>query len=411
MLNSVIGSFNLPAGTGSQSISGLGFSPKIVLFWSSTGVTADGSSATFNLSFGVGLSSSNRRCIRLRSGDGLAATVVDGWQRQDCVILGGGVGGPNTKTDLTSMDSSGFTLTTSLNAGNFNALVYYLALGGNDLSGVASGSTTLPTSPGTTSITGLGFQPTCVILFASTITITDPENAEQSTGGFIGWMAAGGTQSYTSSYSKDAVSTSVTASGNQTTAIATLITGTTVSAQAVLQSFDAGGFTLNWTTTTGAADVVYYIALAGPSFESGTFAQPSSNGNQTISGLTNVGGNAFTPSVVLFKGSSSAAGIPASGSALMFGAADNSGHELCVWNGDANGLTTTNASTNIDHTACIKNMTVGHASPTLNSSAVYTGASGNNFNVNWTATDATARITQFLAIGPVPASPGQPWCM
>jgi len=82
--------------------------------------------------------------------------------------------------------------------------------------------------------------------------------------------------------------------------------------------------------------------------------------------------------------------------------ADNSGHQGHVWAGDQNGvvLGVTNASMNLDRTVCIKNMVESHASPTTSSAATFQNflASG-GFAINWSATDATARITQFLAIG------------
>jgi hypothetical protein len=412
MLNAVVGSFALTGSTGNQTVTGLGFTPQVVLFWFAAPQTADGSAATANIGFGVGISSSNRRCIFQRSGDSISTTIVDAYQRQDCVLVSGATGVVSEKIDLVSLNNGGFTVNVITNASAIASIVNYLALGGSDLTGVASGSTTLPTTPTTASVTGLGFQPTAVILFASTVTTADPLTAEGSSGGFLGWAVQGGAQVYNSFYSKDAVTTSVTASGNQTTACATLTTGTTVSAQATLQSFNSGGFTLNWTTVTGSADVIYYIALAGPSFESGTLAQPTSNGVQTITGLTNAAGLAFVPSCVIFKGADAVAQVPTAGNSWSLGIADNQGNQGHVWVGDANGLTTTNSSRNLDRTVCIKNMTVGHASPTVNSSAVYQGATGTNgFNINWTATDGTARITQFLAIGAIPASPGQAWLM
>ena len=66
------GTFAINTSTGNQAISGLGFQPKIVLFFPAGENTAAGISNDLRMAFGVGISSSNRRSHDTNSQTGQA---------------------------------------------------------------------------------------------------------------------------------------------------------------------------------------------------------------------------------------------------------------------------------------------------------------------------------------------------
>ena len=62
------------------------------------------------------------------------------------------------EAELTSFDSDGFTLNWTTNESRAD-IIYYVALGGSDLTNALASSFTLTTGAGSQSVTGLGFQP------------------------------------------------------------------------------------------------------------------------------------------------------------------------------------------------------------------------------------------------------------
>src|SRR5262245_23350603 len=107
-LSAKVGSFALNTSTGNQSVSGLGFQPKVVIFFYNS-ATSDSTNANARIGFGVGISSSDRRAIYNVSIDNQASsTNTAANQNTSCIYLGG-----NPIADLVSLDSDGFTVNLS----------------------------------------------------------------------------------------------------------------------------------------------------------------------------------------------------------------------------------------------------------------------------------------------------------
>jgi hypothetical protein len=378
------GSFSGSNSTGNQAITGVGFQPKVVLFrYNMQG--ADGSMGDSSIGFGVGVSSSDRRVSGDYSNSGLSTSSHSAWNQSSYVIYtpGGGY-----RADLVSMDSDGFTINWVTAS---DMTVTYLALGGDAITNVKTGSAAAKTSTGTQSYTGLGFQPTALILFAGKFSTTPLDSATNGNGlfgvatsssarGMVAWRNLNG-------------SNPQVAKRRQSTQ--RILSSTTTFTEADFVSFDSDGFTLNFTTAGGNADVFYYLALRGPHVKVTSFNQATSTGNQSITGA------GFTPKAAIMM---SANDVSANNDAaqaharVSFGWTTGTSARASWWIGETDNVSPTVASRNLDRTKLIKMMTEG-ASPSVQAAADHVSFDSDGQTINWTTADATARQIIVLWLG------------
>lgn len=144
-----------------------------------------------------------------------------------------------------------------------NAQGYTLALSGI---AAACGSGLQPTATGTQAVSGLGFSPKCVLIASiGNVAITNTtvaNDAKISVGG-----ADRTRQGHAVAACTAAANPSVCVTKYDTTNIVTAVTAnataasSTIDAQAALQSIDADGFTLNWTTADATQREYIWLAL------------------------------------------------------------------------------------------------------------------------------------------------------
>jgi hypothetical protein len=390
-----LGSFSQPASTGNQSITGVGFQPKIVLFWMND-LTADGSAA--NIQYAVGAATSSNQFLFAVSAVNGSGNYTPTRRHTASKCIGTVTVGAATSTSeasLVSMDSDGFTLNWSTADATARA-VNYLALGGSDITNAYIGNFTTPTSTGNQSITGTGFKPDSLIFFA-TGGVAAPPALETGTGRpDISFATSSSSFGGSATFYTNGISTS---NNYQRTSKTALSITATSPAEADLVSMDNDGFTLNWTfvyTTSALYD--YYIALKGARYAFGSFNQPASTGNQFVTGT------GFRPSAVILSSvnevSSSSKGT---GAKLSTGVAVSSNERFAIHISGSDGGTTS-ASQDLDRTKAIKMMTQGGGSPTTQAAADFVSTTIDGFTLNWTTADATAREILYFAIGPVSES-------
>lgn len=164
-----VGSFNLDttktAGQ-TQAVSGVGFQPKIVLFFwgGSTGTSDTVAGGTYRVGFGGAVSSSERYCTSSISIDAQGTSDCARTIRNDaCIVVFNTTGALDGVADLASLDADGFTLTID---DQFASAwrISYLALGGTDLTNVKMGEVAQPGATGNYSTTGVGFQPDALLI-------------------------------------------------------------------------------------------------------------------------------------------------------------------------------------------------------------------------------------------------------
>ena len=262
LTNATAGTTTYGAGTGSKSVTGIGYQPDFLLQATNNNASASGN--TFSMTYGAaGLT--GQGAITNRSRNGSANMEVGQWQRTDRLMVGLSATASSTTTDctFTSFDSDGWTVNWTNDP---NGLVtYYLALKGPQ---TAVLSDTQKTSTGTKATTGAGFTPSAAIFFganAATNTSGDYTQMRASLGAATA-TAEGGVWHQ----SADAAATSDTDSHTSSTKCLTHATqASTIDAEADLSSFDSDGFTLDWTTADATARefvaILFGDAAAAPS--------------------------------------------------------------------------------------------------------------------------------------------------
>lgn len=258
-LNVSVGTFDSGSGTGSQSITGLGFQPSTVFIGNALSNTTDGPTGTFMYYLGIGESSTER----FVNGQEISSGSEQVGSQISTAIIRRWTTGPtvNGLADLTSLDSGGFTINFSVNTA---ARRYgYMALGGIH---AKAGIFNQNTSTGNQSITGMGFHPSVVIaLSRGLVSSTTIDVSPQFTMG----AAISSTARNVASWSSNNSNGSTVSSGrNSSTSafiqnlVAVNVSNPTVATTADFVSQDSDGFTINWTTADATAREIIYWGLA-----------------------------------------------------------------------------------------------------------------------------------------------------
>lgn len=376
--------------TGNQSYTGFGFKPKIIILWGNKlSSNTNGTDASFG--FGVATTATDNDTYAVVNGNGdLSNAAYTNNAHCYSLIQSGAFANILALAELVSMDADGFTLHWTTTDGTAR-LINVLALGGGSFIRAGIGVDTAKTTNGTKATTGVGFKPDCLFIFASGALTT---NGGTNTRDGVGW--SDGTTDFS-------VSTCGTRNTNpsilfhaQRPKIVALNNGSTIFNEANIQSFDPDGFTLNWTTTNGGANVFSYIALKGVLAKTGVFNQPTSTGNQAQTGI------GFTPSALILQSACRVTSATlGADEERSLGAGVSSSVRACTWMGSTNGQTSSGiANSDLDNTKIIKLLTEG--TPTVNASADLVSLDSDGFTLNWGTVDATAREVGYLALAAAP---------
>jgi hypothetical protein len=356
-----------------------------------------------------------------------------------CFMLGSGGSANYPKMKVKTFNSDGsVTFTYDQN----DALTYnisYVALGGADITNVKAGSFNLPTTPDPTfDVTNVGFQPDFVLFFgANDVPLTGATTNASSPHAiwFMGAATDATHQHVVANTSLDGVTGTaapfpdhalryqrVAGTGTNPGCIALFEENSTATtpfwaeAKYVGQiSTGSGGFRLNVTTaptsTSEAANrPIFYLAVKGGSWGVGNFTAPTSEGNQTVTGVGN-----FTPKGVMLYGSqgTSSTSISTAGARFSVGASG----ATVQWNvlgGDDNTLPATGITETIRGAmtgtipsgalfrSASETITPNAATDVTSQCGLSSFGSG-QFIVNWSIADAAnARQILYLAVGDSP---------
>ncbi len=368
--------FNSPVGTGNQSVSGVGFQPKAVLFWI-TNRNSPGASpgALFGRGWTDGANQAAAATIWQDGSDTTAGRQVN----DKSILLVNVDGTVRTDAAIVSLDADGFTLNWTTAGGN--RLVSYLALGGAALTNVKVGSQLLSVSNATESITGVGFQPDSILLFGARGTAFGATQEGHAFG-----VAASTTSRHSSAHRERDTTGNGTSGYRDNRALVGADDTTTPEAEWDIQSFDADGFTLSGSPSENM--VMSYLALKGISVAEGILTQPTSTGNQSVTGLS------FQPSVVLFDGGdkTTVSGFE-NEPEMVHGVATSSTERSAIWIG----RNSTAADTSFSTSTVIRSAIAGP--PSLNASADFVSMNSDGFTINWSA-DASQERIGWVALGP-----------
>lgn len=384
------GTITEPGSTGALATTGVGFQPKLLILYGNN-ATASGGHVDAVFCMGWAVSSSDCRYNSFASDD--AVSVSRAHSRHSATHCYGIIAPTNTllcEAALQSFDSDGFTLNwTTVSA--TGRLIHYLAIGGSDLTNVVGGQLTGRSSNGTTSVSGLAFEPDCVLLMSSNLGSAGTDTEARFS---LGWGTASA-QAVTATAAAHDLGDSSTAKFNSDAAIIAAqheSQGSGTYWVAELQSINSDGFTLNFTDTNGSSPLINYLCLKGAQFKVGIETQQTSATTKTTSSI------GFAPSAVMLMTS----GATATGSSASVTNTFGSGTATacgCAWWGDQNNVGTTRADSRTESALIYQHCTSVAGTPTINASAALSALGSDDFTLNYTAADASARRFMYLAIG------------
>ena len=193
--------------TGNQTITAPGFAPTAVVFWwtPQTGSGVWGVDGQMGFGFAANTSPVTQGYVSVAGGNG-KTTTVEGRRHNSSAAIGLIQFDGTLLTEATvSFTSAGFTLDwTTAPGGAFN--LFYLALGGTGITSAKVVPWTANTTTGNQSITGVGFQPSCVLTIGTGDTAASPDTTTQNLIN-IGAMDASGNQWTIYNYAQNGVTT------------------------------------------------------------------------------------------------------------------------------------------------------------------------------------------------------------
>lgn len=388
------GNFTTNTSTGNQSITGVGFQPKVVFFITTVN-TSVGNADSLIYGFGVATSSTARWSMSAASMDNLGGNSNDdrAFNSDECISVNVNAS-ILLEADFVSMDSDGFTINITT-ADATGRIVGYLALGGSDLS-VKVGTWDLPTTTGTgKTVTGVGFQPSGMLV-GNTLSA----NTEGNVSSYIYMLSS--VVSSSASWVNQIVgidNVSPTQEERYWASSGFIWRGSTSTPthQASFTSFDSDGFTYNLTTTNANQPRMGYVAFAGINVAVGSFTQKTSTGTDAKTGV------GFQPSAILFSGNqdTAASGTFQAEAKLHIGVATSTTERFAMSGSTANGVTNESANRRTVTNSTITIITDG--TPTLDAEADLNSFDSDGFTLNYTTADTFARNISYLAFGAISA--------
>lgn len=393
------GTFTKRTSVGAQSITGVGFQPKAVIFFWTKNPTNGTSAPNGVMGIGFAGGSPIANSAVVTSAQDNVGTTNTGWIESatySIVTLNPATPALAAQAYVTSFDADGFTLNWQT-ADTQADIIHFIAIGGTDITNVKVGQFNGPAATGNFSYSGVGFQPDFVMLAlpdrnATTLDTVQAAGAlnigmfTSTSQGAIGWGSRDGQTTISHAHTMSDANSVYGIRRNAADQVATFV------------SMDPTGFTLNYTTAGGSAPYIY-IALKGGQYRIGSFTKRTSAGTQAVTGV------GFQPTgLMLFSHNSTAANgtvetlDPAA--SLSIGAASGANVNGTVWMHER---TIINTDVNmISHNNLVMRMGASNNGITDYGQATLSSFDAAGFTLNWSTSDATARRVLYLAMGNIP---------
>ncbi|MDO9080765.1 MAG: hypothetical protein Q7U44_08170, partial [Desulfuromonadales bacterium] len=393
---------------GTTAVTGVGFTPKAVIFYWTKQTTATGAFAA-HISSGQGFAAFNGAAITMGA---VVAQVSDAVTTpsdvNDYHSTTAAIVSLATTANITAIESSavvsafdvdGFTLNWTVTTAGTADIIHYVALGGTDLTNANVGTTSMFAATGNNSVTGVGFQPDAVLLLADNISTainTNPVSRRPAIN--RGFMVGGltPTQGSIGWGMRDAQTVATHGSTFNSVQALTVLRGNAVAVNATYVSMDADGFTLSG--SAASATPVTWLALKGGSYKVGTITQPVAGTPPFTTAYTGVG---FLPTGLILASTNSASAngtidTAAPGASFAFGAASAATARGSIW-GHQTGFNPNDSNMNNDNTKVLR---LAQSTATNNAVADFSSFNADGFTLNWTTrADTTARRILYFAMG------------
>jgi hypothetical protein len=398
------GAFTSRTTTGTDVITGVGFQPKIIIFFSTADFAADDAfAADYNFRFGVATdtTAANQGGMASYSQDGASVTNCDRvWNSTGALVREVGHS-PTIVGAVSAIGSDGFTVNWTTVDGTAHR-IHYICIGGTDITNVKSGILTSPTATGNVSYTGPGFQPDFIMLWGNQTTTA---GATGSTFG-LGFATSSSNQVVLSAASQNNLIPSGTRRYQRSDNVLCLVEldgsdlGSPNSAcfGGSLVSMDTNGFTINWSVaiTAGQSKSFGYLAVKGGNWKVGSSTSKTSTGTQAVTGV------GFQPNGLILASvcQISSTGV-GTGNRISFGGGSSSSDNRCVFSGDTTALSTTVSASIQKAAKCISAITEAatHTSSTVNAEAAISTLDASGFTLNWSTASATLYEFLYVAVG------------
>lgn len=386
-----------------QSITGLGFQPKAIVFY--TVATQSGATEEHRPSFGFS-DGINSRAIGWASADNASPTGASMTASDQGVIEQITPGGSKTVTiDIVSFDADGFTIEYVLNnTADFE--IFYIAFGGDDITNIKVGGFDTPPVAGNQDITTVGFAPDMVMFLnahALVNTIGDHSMA------FLG-VGISSAKQYALGWSAEDGRTAAQSARLQRTdrciCMFSHVDNSIIEGDASYLQPLTNGFRLSWNTVAGViegevAHPIFYLAIKGGGWNVGSFTQPVTTGNQIV---TTQGG--VTPKMVMLSSIGSTEQLNMESSERMFiGAAESATSRHSIWGAVADQSNPTIVARGRVLDRCMRFLSENAvaADSVLNAEADFVSFGSSQFTINWLTADAVPRHIVYLVAGDKPA--------
>lgn len=277
-LQTRVGQLTRPAATGVQNITGLGFRPKAILFWTfgapGEGWTTANAYSMWGMTAGPGKSyvqagySSNAQAV--------AQTSRWSSDQKPIALVFSSAGSLWVEADIQSFDGDGFSLNwTRLNTTEPAAFVInYLAIGGAEIQ-AALQTTYFPTTNTNIIVAGVGFKPDMAFLACTADNIPSVNPNHSFSLGVVNSSAQQGSYSMWDSYN---IAPSSTYQYLSTDSALVVGSPTTVAGRLILRSMDDDGLTFAPSPTLSSDREFAVLALKGVTSKIGTFKKPVTTG-------------------------------------------------------------------------------------------------------------------------------------
>lgn len=393
------GSFAANTVTGDQAISGLGFTPKLVIFLA-VGRTAVGQAqGDLKLCLGAasGSGAADQWALSRYVQDNVASSNAGMRSDSKCIIM---ASGPNTvdgEASLVSLDSDGFTINWS-NAVGSAFLIEYIAIGGSGVDAKVFRYSHSTAAVGTdVAVTGVGFTPKALIVSTTGAAGAVPQGDSAQMIFTLGAAGSAASEAWVAATQRDnqAASSAGQSSRQHLLGSPSVVSIGTIDWEDDLLTFDSDGFTYDIANGGAGADVIYAIALGGADLlvDFRAVAQPTSTGTTDVT----VG---FAPKALLGFGGSDLtafAGSNALDDALQIGLADSSSEASVFWR-DVDAADPMDVSTGHSQTKFLRVLDAAQATLAECDHTV----DSDGYELVWTTVDAIARQVFVLAIGSPP---------
>jgi hypothetical protein len=233
-------------------------------------------------------------------------------------------------------------------------------------------------------IAGIGFTPKAIIMWTEGGTVSGTFHGSRLSAFGISSGAAA-SQSVAAS-EKDAVAVTVSERRHAAKALTIIQYDATLLAECDLTSFDANGFTLNWTTNNAVAYIIHYIAIGGSELSAKVvlWTSPTATGNKAVTGV------GFVPDFVLHATGGNAGAPPVNNTIALIALGAMSTAAQWAQNMYAANTLTPSQEHREQHTNAAMMMGGATAGTPLSKSA-FVSMDADGFTTNFSVVDASAR--------------------